>query len=35
LEPGLAVVPAAWWLDLRLVRDLLDDPTVRLATDDL
>jgi Ala-tRNA(Pro) deacylase len=27
----LAVVPASWRLDLRLVRDLLDDPTVRLA----
>jgi Ala-tRNA(Pro) deacylase len=29
----LAVVPASWRLDLRLVRDLLDDPTVRLATE--
>jgi Ala-tRNA(Pro) deacylase len=29
----LAVVPASWRLDLRLVRDLLDDTTVRLATE--
>jgi Ala-tRNA(Pro) deacylase len=29
----LAVVPAAWRLDLRLARDLLDDPTVRLASE--
>ncbi len=29
----LAVVPASWRLDLRLARDLLDDPTVRLASE--
>jgi Ala-tRNA(Pro) deacylase len=29
----LAVVPASWRLDLRLVRDQLDDATVRLATE--
>ncbi len=29
----LAVVPASWRLDLRLVRDQVSDPTVRLATE--